>query len=243
MSDLINRSIRPVVSVSTTFNDLRRVIRAIRFKYQHGMTLSYDVKQYITTTAPYLFQNYRNKFELINDYVKVLSDENNCTAIFCELALRGLVINCGQVTIDGNRLQQSMTVIDGYHTSSINFEKLMSVVKHLGRAITVTCSLIYAAAHTLNAIDIMGTSFFIIIRNLVSKPRYYEGNIKSYVRDLQYLLSGEITSKNPKLLKFLQVYGIDAASTQSLQTHYKDVASLYGRLTPRLHDGDSMSDM
>ena len=238
MSDLINRSIRPVVSVTTTFTDLRRVIRAIRFKHQHDMTLSYEVKQFITTNAPFRFQNHRKKYEFIGDYVKVLSDKNNCSIIFCELAAGGLVINSERVTIDVNRLNQAIAVIDD-KTLGINIDRLLNSIKHLGRAIAVTCSLMYARASSMTVGDISGTTFFNIIRNLLNKPRHYEGKSESYIHDIQYLISTEITSKNPKLLKLLQVYNI--GPSQPLYSQTRDLSSLYAKLLPPQSDSDTLS--
>ena len=239
MSDLINRSIRPVVSVTTTFTDLRRVIRAIRFKHQHDMTLSYEVKQFITTNAPFRFQNHRKKYEFIGDYVKVLSDKNNCSIIFCELAAGGLVINSERVTIDVNRLNQAIAAIDDDKTSGININRLLTSIKHLGRAIAVTCSLMYTRASSLTIGDISSATFFNIIRNLLNKPRHYEGKSESYIHDIQYLISTEITSKNPKLLKLLQVYNIDPS--QPLHSQTRDLSSLYAKLLPPQSDSDTLS--
>lgn len=233
------KMIKPVVSASTTFSDLRRVIRAIRFKHQHKLTLSNEIIDFIANSAPYSFAYYKRKYEFIGDFVKVLSDKNFCVPIMVELAAKGLVLNCERVILDANKLTQAFTIVETDLQSSEKFDQLLSAIKSLPRALAVTLGLLHARSQSLTVSDVEGNKFYEIIRNMISKSRNYEGKSENFISDIQSVILTEIKKKNKRLIKVLECYGCPNPTFNYFDSSESGLSMLYKKLLKS--DSESVS--
>lgn len=88
-----SKTISTIGTPSVTFQDARRILRAIRFRVQKQFTFSNELETYLRTYAASTIRGLEKKYELSQEYVKALEDRTNLTDLLVMMVEYGAVVN------------------------------------------------------------------------------------------------------------------------------------------------------
>lgn len=237
LKDLDQKLISGTSTAAAVFNDRRRMIRAVRLQFQHGLELERDISEFLRLKGIQELRYLREKYILIQEYDKAYSDIDCFAEIFSSLAKYGLILNAGIQMLPAANIKQAYATLAETGDPDDKLEKVFQKCKNFRQALTVTCLMVKleSPSHATSTNIENYVPFGKIFRNMISQSKKYRdaaSGKSDYFVELQNIIHSEALLGHPKIKKFLSSMGWkqDGSSSQvdraNLEIRYKRVLDL-----------------